>query len=159
MRLRVFSSYDSKARNENVWHRLTPTWNICVRWWSLKQWFIILNRNRRDYGAELFRFLQSVAQSVITIINGTIFRVTGPLWGNQPDTGSFPSQRQMTPSFEVLFDLRLNKRLSKQSRHRLFQTPLYSFWCHRKPRIMHTFCALFCFWWVATTSKTARFQP
>ena len=36
--------------------------------------------------------------------------------GNSPITGEFPSQRPMTQSFDVFFDLRLNKRLSKQSR-------------------------------------------
>ena len=35
--------------------------------------------------------------------------------GNSPVTGEFPSQRPVTWSFNVLFDLRLNKRLSKQS--------------------------------------------
>ena len=35
---------------------------------------------------------------------------------NSPVTGEFPSQRPVTRSFDVLFDLRLNKQLSKQSR-------------------------------------------
>ena len=35
--------------------------------------------------------------------------------GNSPVTGEFPAQRSVTRSFDVLFDLRLNKRLSKQS--------------------------------------------
>ena len=35
--------------------------------------------------------------------------------GNSPITGEFPAQRPVTRSFEVFFDLRLNKRLSKQS--------------------------------------------
>ena len=35
--------------------------------------------------------------------------------GNWPVTGEFPSQRPMTRSFDVFFDLRLNKRLSEQS--------------------------------------------
>ena len=52
------------------------------------------------------------------VINENIFRVTGPLWGNPPVTGGFPSQRPVTRSFDVYFDLRLNKRLSKQSRRR-----------------------------------------
>ena len=34
----------------------------------------------------------------------------------------------MTRSFGVFFDLRLNKRLSKQSRRRWFQTPFRSLW-------------------------------
>ena len=35
--------------------------------------------------------------------------------GNSPVTGEFPAQTPMTRSFDVFFDLRLNKRLSKQS--------------------------------------------
>ena len=34
--------------------------------------------------------------------------------GNSPVTGEFPAQRPVTRSFDVFFDLRLNKRLSKQ---------------------------------------------
>ena len=35
--------------------------------------------------------------------------------GNSPVPGEFPTQRPVTRSFGVFFDLRLNKRLSKQS--------------------------------------------
>ena len=35
--------------------------------------------------------------------------------GNWPAVGQFPSQRPVTRGFDVFFDLRLNKRLSKQS--------------------------------------------
>ena len=35
--------------------------------------------------------------------------------GNSPVTGEFSSQRPVTRSFDVFFDLRLNNRLSKQS--------------------------------------------
>ena len=35
--------------------------------------------------------------------------------GNSPVSGEFPAQRPVTRSFEVFFDLRPNKRLSKQS--------------------------------------------
>ena len=45
----------------------------------------------------------------------TFFRVTGLYAGNSPVTGDFASQRPVTRSFDVFFDLRLNKRLSKQS--------------------------------------------
>ena len=50
--------------------------------------------------------------------------------GNSPVTGEFPSQRPVTRSFDVFFDLRLNKRLSKQWRRRRFETPLRSLWRH-----------------------------
>ena len=35
--------------------------------------------------------------------------------GNSPVPGEFPAQRPVTRSFDVFFDLRLNKWLSKQS--------------------------------------------
>ena len=63
----------------------------------------------------------------MTSSNGNIFRVTGPLWGEPPTTGGFPSQR---PAVDVFFYQRLNKRLSKQSRPRWFETPSRSVWRH-----------------------------
>ena len=50
--------------------------------------------------------------------------------GNPPVSGEFPLQRPVTRSFHVFFDLRLNKRLSKQSRRQSFETPSWSLW-HR----------------------------
>ena len=68
--------------------------------------------------------------SIMTASNGNIFHVTGPLWGNLPVTGAFPSERPVTRSFDVFFYLRLNKRLSKQWRRRLLETPSRSLWRH-----------------------------
>ena len=42
--------------------------------------------------------------------------------GNSPVLGEFPAQRPVTRSFDVFFDLRVNKRLSKQSRGWWFET-------------------------------------
>ena len=50
--------------------------------------------------------------------------------GNSPITGEFPAQRPVTRSFDVFCDLRLNKRLNKQSRGRWFETPSGSLWRH-----------------------------
>ena len=50
--------------------------------------------------------------------------------GNPPVTGGFPSQRPVTRNFDVFVDLRLNKRLSKQSRRLWFEKPLHSLWRH-----------------------------
>ena len=55
--------------------------------------------------------------------NGNIFRVTG-LCGES--TGRIPWQRLVTRSF----DLRLNKRLSKQSKHQWFKALSRSLWRH-----------------------------
>ena len=54
--------------------------------------------------------------NMMTSSNGNIFRVTGPLCGEFTGPGEFPAQRPVTRSFDVIFDLRLNKRLSKQNR-------------------------------------------
>ena len=51
--------------------------------------------------------------------------------GNSPVPGEFPSQRPVTRSFDVFFDLRLNKRLGKQSWGWWFETPSPSLWPHR----------------------------
>ena len=50
--------------------------------------------------------------------------------GNSPVTGEFPSQRPVTRSFDVFFDLHLNKRSSEQSRRRWFETPSCPLWRH-----------------------------
>ena len=48
---------------------------------------------------------------MMTSSNGNIFRVIGPLCGEFTGPGEFPTQRPVTRSFDVFFDLRLNKRL------------------------------------------------
>ena len=50
--------------------------------------------------------------------------------GNPLVIDGFPSQRPVTRSFDVFFDLHLNIRLSKQSKCRWFETPLCSLWRH-----------------------------
>ena len=51
--------------------------------------------------------------------------------GNSPFPGEFPAQRPVTRIFDVLFDLRPNKQLSKQWWGWWFQTPSCSLWRHR----------------------------
>ena len=51
--------------------------------------------------------------------------------GNSPVPGEFPTQRPVTRSFDVYFDLRPNKRLSKHSWGWWFETPSRPLWCHR----------------------------
>ena len=50
--------------------------------------------------------------------------------GNSPVPGEFPSQRPVTRSFDVFFNLHLNKRLSKQSWGWWFETPVSALWRH-----------------------------
>ena len=65
---------------------------------------------------------------MMTSSNGNIFRVTDPLCGEFTGPGEFPTQRPVTRSFDVFFDLRLNKRLSKQLWGWWFETPSWSLW-------------------------------
>ena len=48
--------------------------------------------------------------------------------GNSPVTGEFPTQTPVTRSFGASFDLRLNKRLGKQSWGWWFETQSRSLW-------------------------------
>ena len=51
--------------------------------------------------------------------------------GNSPVPGEFPTQRPVTRSFDVFFDLCRNKRLSKQSKGWWFETLPCPLWRHR----------------------------
>ena len=66
--------------------------------------------------------------TMMTSSNGNIFRVTGPVCGEFTGPGEFTTQRPVTRSFDVFFDLRLNKRLSKQPWGWWFETPSWSLW-------------------------------
>ena len=68
--------------------------------------------------------------NMMTLSNGNIFRVTGPLCREFTGHRRIPSQRPVTRSFDAFFDLRLNKRLSKQSWVWWFEKPSCSLWRH-----------------------------
>ena len=67
---------------------------------------------------------------MMTSSNGNISHVTGICAGNSPVPGEFPAQRPVTRSFDVFFDLRLNKRLRKQSWGWWFETLARPLWRH-----------------------------
>ena len=62
---------------------------------------------------------------------GNIFRVTGYLCGEFTGPGEIPTQRPVMRTFDVFFDLRLNKRLSKQWWGWWFETLSCPLWRHR----------------------------
>ena len=78
----------------------------------------------------IFLGIYCMSRDMMTSSNGNIFRVTGPLWGESTDHRWFPSQRPVTRCFDVFFDLRLNKRLTKQTRREWFEKPSRSLWPH-----------------------------
>ena len=81
-----------------------------LEWDMFCQWFVIMSWWRHQM--ETFSALLALCA------------------GNSPVSGEFPAQRPVTRSFDVFFDLRLNKRLSKQSWGWWFETPSSSLWRH-----------------------------
>ena len=69
---------------------------------------------------------------MMTSSNGKIYRVTG----HSPAPGEFPAQRPVTRSFDVFYDLRLKKRLSKQSWGWWLEMLSRPLWRHRDVLIM-----------------------
>ena len=61
--------------------------------------------------------------------------------GNSPISGEFPAQRPVTRSFDVFFDLGLNKRLSKPSCGWWFETLPRPLWRHSNVECRAYVCA------------------
>ena len=67
---------------------------------------------------------------MMTSSNGNIFRITGHLCEEFTGRGKFPVHRPVTRSFDVFFDLCLNKGFSKQSWGWWFETQSRPSWRH-----------------------------
>ena len=109
-----------------VWHdgqQLFIVFDYGFTYISMLQNIIIL------YFVTLFSCLNQCF--MMTSSNGNLFRVTGHLCGEFTGPGEFPAQRPVTRSFDVFFDLPLNKRLSKQSWGWWFETLSWPLWRHR----------------------------
>ena len=112
-----------------------------------------------DFHSDWYYFVATVL--MMTSSNGNIFRVTGPLCGEFTGPGEFRTQRPVTQSFDVFFDLRLNKRLSKQPWGWWFETPSWSLWrqCNVKtpqpPLFQHTATIL---WGQVTIIPNIKYQ-
>ena len=71
---------------------------------------------------------RAIWSAMMTSSNGNIFRVTGHVCREFTGPGECPTQRLVTRSFDVFFDLRLNKRLSTQSWGWWFETQSSPLW-------------------------------
>ena len=113
---------------ENVWlmtQKSCKLWVLChMLWMQVPPEFIVTN----DWASCGIWASAVNGQFMMTSSNGNIFRVTGPLCGEFTGPGEFPTQWPVTRSFDVFFDLCLNKRLSKQPWGWWFETPLWSLW-------------------------------
>ena len=95
-----------------------------TRAWSSLTWLAKLRDVTLSSSSSRNTFSQQ-PQTMMTSSNGNIFDVTGPLW--EESTGHQASGVELWCFF---FYPRLNKRLSKQSRHWWFEIPSRSFWRH-----------------------------
>ena len=75
--------------------------------------------------------MKATVGSRMMISSNLKFSASLAIWArNSPVTGEFSSQKPVTWSFDVFFDQRMNKRLSKQSWGWWFETPWLSLWRH-----------------------------
>ena len=101
----------------NVWQTTKPH---CVK--SMHAELICENGTMHLHFASLFTWWRHQMETFSTLL--------AICAGNSPVTGEFPSQWPVTRSFDVFVDLRLSKRLSKQSRGWWVEMPLHSLWRH-----------------------------
>ena len=98
--------------------------------------------------------------NMMTSSNGNIFRITGHLCGEFTGPRWIPPQRSVTWNFDVFFDLRLNKQLSKQSWGWWFEMLSCPLWRHCNditalmfntkditPEIIHLYDIFFNIYW------------
>ena len=122
--LKIFSySYiywESKCTCVYLWWKYTSKDMFC-EWGQLKlmyqwySWIIIYS----DHFMIWWRHQMETFSAILVLCAG-----------NSPVAGEFPAQRPVTRSFELFFDLRLNKRWSKQSWGWWFETASRPLWRH-----------------------------
>ena len=129
----------SNAENFSIWwrHHAISIWRQLDH--QERILYISFNHIRKVLSSGQYTcksHLQNVGHFVQTSImmtssNGNISALLALCAGNSPVTGEFPSPRPVTGSFDIFFDLRLNKRLRKQSWGWWFETTSRLIWRHR----------------------------
>ena len=106
-----------EARWVNYWYESRGlAWQTCT---ALSGW-----SNKRVFWSEY------IGRITMTSWKWKHFPRNWPLCGEFIGPGEFPTQRPVTRSFDVFFDLRLNERLSKQPWGWWFETLSWSLWRH-----------------------------
>ena len=115
-------------------HTLTHTW-----YFSLSTYICIYMYIRPGSSVGI-SFLVHIPfyLTMMTSSNGMFFRVTGPLCGEFTGHRWITLTKASDAEFDVFFDMRLNKQLSKQSGRRWFETPLRSLWHRCSVYIIYT---------------------
>ena len=129
----VMDLYDSRLYHRRCNKSLHDNLGVCVpttthSWWSAT-WY-----NTFSYGSvatmSVWHILKPPKYSWWRNQMETFSALLAICAGNSPVPGEFHAQRPVTRSFDVFFDLRLNKRLSKQWWGWWFETPSHPLWRH-----------------------------
>ena len=135
----MYSVYVSKHFWEHITIEFIQEQPQCIQVQLLEAWY---------WGLNMSPGVTPAIIRMMTSSNGNIFRVTGHLCGEFTGPGEFPTQRPVTRSFDAFFDLRLNKRLSRQPWGWWFETPSWSLW--RQCNGTTLFCSeIRCLKWVS----------
>ena len=105
--------------------------------WNIKSQFMYFHARKYIWKCRLGNGGHFVSTSLLTWLRHQMETFSASLAlcaGNPPVPSESPPQRPVTQSFDVFFDLRLNKRLTKQSRGWWFETPLPPLWRHCNQR-------------------------
>ena len=160
------------ALDTSLWHRINTgnlvSWNevlnfnlVPIRWQGHFNTYSITNmllRNKLREISNLFTLIFvvisycSISYTWWRHQMETFSALLAICAGNSPVTGEFPAQRSVTLSFDVFVDLRLNKRLSKQSWGWWFEMSSHPLWHH---------CNVYWSWllhWSSTTDPSGSFE-
>ena len=127
----VASKWETSLQSNAVSHWLGPTLASALQtefkqhFYSTKNMFAcVVYGQYSSYTPTQIMYL--CALNMMTSSDGNIFRCAG----NSLVTGGLPAQWPVTRSFDIFFDLRMNKRLGKQSWGWWFEIQSRSFWRH-----------------------------
>ena len=121
----IFRHFSETSAFDSVWfQRLNQLWLACSR---RQGHDLVSSTVDRQWLVAWWRHQMETFSALLALCAG-----------NSPATGEFPAQRPVTRSFDVFFDLPLNKRLSKQSWCWWFETPSHSLRRHSNMRSLST---------------------
>ena len=116
-----------------------PMMNQFIDHVSMSQWKMVM---RLQFLNNNYQNRQRSRGTMMTSSNGNIFRATGHLSGEFTGHRWIPRTKAGDRSFDVFFDLRLHKRLSKQWRGWWFESPSRSLWRHSNVILDYLHCHL-----------------
>ena len=126
---RKFYGYSSKVRRRIAWIRQCQKDSMSLKITAIETLFIT-----NCFGGSVLTWWRHQMETFSALL--------AICAGNSPVPGEFPTQMPVTRSFDVFFDLRLNKRSSKQCWGWWFETLSRPLWRHRND-----------FWLVPTVSQ------